>query len=72
MIADFTGQRGSVYYEAGFARGLRLPVIYCCRADDFDKLHFDTRIINHIKSLNPADLREQTANTIKATIIRSA
>lgn len=72
MIADFTGQRGSVYYEAGFARGLGRPVIYCCRADDFDKLHFDTRIINHIKWLNPADLREQTANRIKATIIRSA
>ncbi len=33
IVADFThgekGTRGSVYYEAGFAHGLDLPVIFC-------------------------------------------
>ena len=36
LIADFTGQRGGVYYEAGFAHGLGLPVIWTCRKDWFD------------------------------------
>ncbi len=35
VIADFTGQRGGVYFEAGFAYGLGLPVIWTCREDWF-------------------------------------
>ena len=35
LIADFTqgpdGARGGVYYEAGFAAGLGIPVIYTCK-----------------------------------------
>jgi hypothetical protein len=30
MVADATGARASVYYEAGFAEALGLPVIWCC------------------------------------------
>jgi hypothetical protein len=30
MIADFTGLRGGVYYEAGFAEGLGIPVMWSC------------------------------------------
>ena len=37
VIADFTGNRGGVYYEAGFAYGLNIPVIYTCRKDWFNK-----------------------------------
>ena len=42
------GARGSVYYEAGFAHGLNIPVIFTCRADLVEKVHFDTRQYNHI------------------------
>lgn len=72
VIADFTGNRGGVYYEAGFARGLGRPVIHCCKDTDFDDRHFDTKLINHIKWSDPADLREKLANRIKATIIPEA
>ena len=52
VVADFThgraGARGGVYYEAGLARGLGLPVIWTCREDMFDELHFDTRQYPHI------------------------
>ena len=48
VIADFTGHRGGVYYEAGFAHGLGRRVIFTCRADDMDKLHFDVRQYNTI------------------------
>ncbi len=38
LIADFTGQRGGVYFEAGFAYGLGLPVIWTCHEDWFNKI----------------------------------
>ena len=72
VIADFTGNRGGVYYEAGFARGLGRPVIYCCKDSDFEDRHFDTRLINHFNWSDPADLRQKLANRIKATIIPNA
>ncbi len=48
IVADFTGHRGGVYYEAGFAKGLGLEVIWTCRKDDIDNLHFDIRQYNCI------------------------
>lgn len=48
IVADFTGQRGGVYYEAGFAKGLGLEVIWTCREDEIEKLHFDIRQYNCI------------------------
>jgi nucleoside 2-deoxyribosyltransferase len=37
MVCDLTGYRGGVYFEAGFAYGLGLPVIYTCRKDWCDE-----------------------------------
>lgn len=52
LISDMThgseGARGSVYFEAGYAHGIGIPVIYTCRHDMFRKLHFDTRQYPHI------------------------
>ena len=52
VVADFTcgedGARGGVYYEAGFAHGRDVPVIFSCREDVIEKLHFDTRQYPHI------------------------
>ena len=52
LVADFThgegGARGGVYFEAGFAFGLNIPVIYMCRDDAIDQIHFDTRQYYHI------------------------
>ena len=33
IVCDLTGYRGGVYFEAGFAHGLGLDVIYTCRKD---------------------------------------
>jgi hypothetical protein len=33
MVCDLTGYRGGVYFEAGFAYGLGMDVIYTCRKD---------------------------------------
>jgi nucleoside 2-deoxyribosyltransferase len=48
LVAEFTGQRGGVYFEAGYAMGLGLPVIWVVRKDQIGDVHFDTRQFNHI------------------------
>ena len=72
LIADFThgqdGARGGVYYEAGFAHGLGIPVIFSCRKDIIDKLHFDTRQYYHIVWENPEQLRDGLEKRILALI----
>jgi hypothetical protein len=68
VVADFTFHRGGVYFEAGFAHALGRPVIWTCRADGFDELHFDTRQFNHIAWNTPADLRLKLADRIRGTI----
>jgi nucleoside 2-deoxyribosyltransferase len=72
LIADFTCEpknvRGGVYYEAGFAMGLGIPVIWTCKDTSLNDLHFDTRQYSHIIWQAPADLFEQLKNRIGATI----
>ncbi len=68
MVADVTRQRPGVYFEAGFAMGLDRPVIWTCRGNDFENVHFDTRQYNHIIWDTPEDLREKLADRIRATI----
>lgn len=68
VVSDFTGSRGGVYYEAGFAHGLGLPVIFMCR--EGDELHFDVRQYNCIfwKPENLEDAKSQLKNRILATL----
>jgi nucleoside 2-deoxyribosyltransferase len=68
VVADFTGDRGGVYYEAGFAQGLGIPVIWTVREDWLDRIHFDTRQYNHIHYATPEELRKALKNRILATI----
>lgn len=48
VVADFTQHRGGVYFEAGFGLGMNLPVIWTCKEDDKNNLHFDIRQYNMI------------------------
>jgi nucleoside 2-deoxyribosyltransferase len=66
VVADFTGHRGGVYFEAGFALGLGKPVIWTCRKSDLEETHFDTRQYNHIVWKSADDLRVQLSNRILA------
>jgi len=70
--------RGGVYYEAGFAAGLGIPVIYTVHKpwleekDEngvrINKLHFDTEHMNHIIYDDADDLKKKLINRIRATI----
>ena len=66
VIADFTGQRNSVYFEAGLAMGLNIPVIWTCKKDEVENLSFDTRQYPHILWETKEDLKEKLRNKIKA------
>ena len=80
VVADFTSDsieingnksaisRGGVYFEAGYALGLGLPVIWCCRSDLIDLVHFDTRQFAHVVWNTPEDLAKKLYARISAVI----
>jgi len=69
LVADFTGHRAGIYFEAGYALGLGRPVIWSCKEDNFEgKTHFDTRQYNHILWSTPEDLRTKLRDRVIATI----
>jgi len=73
VVSDFScgvdGARGGVYFEAGFAYGLNIPVIFCVRESDLSRVHFDTRQFSHIVWKDGSDLENRLASRIQATII---
>lgn len=70
VVADFTGERGGVYFEAGFALGLGRQVIWTVREDALAKIHFDNRQYNFLvwKPDDIADFRTRLGLRIEATI----
>lgn len=68
LVADFTGQRPNVYYEAGFAKGLGIPVIWLCDDSEKKELAFDTRQYNHILYKDVEDLYKRLRDRINATM----
>lgn len=68
VVADLTQQKNGVYFEAGFARGRDIPVIWTCRADDAKNIHFDASHDKQIRWNTPADLRKAIETRIIATI----
>ena len=73
-VADFThgesGVRGGVYFEAGFALGLGLQVVWTCRKDFIkdQKIHFDLRQYNFLEwdSAELGDFATRLQNRIES------
>jgi len=70
LISDLTDDNNGAYWEAGFAEGLGMPVIYICEESHFDKrkIHFD---VNHhliLKWKDDEESLKQFAENLKATI----
>lgn len=80
IVADFTcgtvsdGEqhhtlpRGGVYFEAGYAMGLGIQVIWSCREDQIGSVHFDTNHFAHILWNTPEELEERLYNRIAAVV----
>jgi nucleoside 2-deoxyribosyltransferase len=41
MIADLTKNKGGVYFEAGYAKGLDIPIFFTCIKAQQHTIHFD-------------------------------
>ena len=74
VVAEFThgekGARGGVYYEAGFAHGLGINVVFTCRGDIIGKIHFNTRQYKYIIWTKDKldDFTQQIAKRISTTV----
>lgn len=68
VVADFTGHRSGVYFEAGYALGKDIPVFWTCRKTDMGKLHFDIRQFNCIDWETPAELASRLSARIEAVL----
>jgi hypothetical protein len=68
VVADFTSNSKRVYFEAGFAMGLGIPVIFTCRDKDVVEVKFDTEQFGHIVWGNPADLKDKLGHRIEAVL----
>lgn len=68
VIADVTEQNSGVYYEAGFAYGRNIPVIWSVNENDLEKVHFDTRQYAHIVWKDKPDLKNKLQDHIRAII----
>lgn len=66
VVADVTGARPSVYFEAGFALGRDLPVIWTAHKDTHR--HFDIRQFNCILWESPGDLTQPLNDRIAAIV----
>ena len=70
VVSDLTFARPSVYWEAGFAEGRNVPVVYTCRKDHLKgrvddefgnfKVHFDLQTKNIIPWTSPRDRQFST------------
>ncbi len=68
-IADFTGHKLGVYFEAGYALGRGQKVIYTCREDKIGDAHFDTKPYQHILWKNAEDLKQKLIDRIEAIVL---
>lgn len=72
IVADFTGGRGGVYFEAGLALGLGLQVIWTIEESQLNNVHFDNRQYNFLKwtSSTINEFSDSLQYKIEATIGR--
>jgi hypothetical protein len=72
LVADFTCEkdkvRGGVYFEAGYAMALPIPVIWTCHKGSMGDVHFDPRQYNHIVWETPQDLYRMLKARVGAVI----
>lgn len=70
MVADLTGHRPNVYFEAGYAMGRGIPIIWTCKEPENkdEQPHFDIRQYNMIFWKDAEDLRTRLHHRIRATL----
>ena len=62
LICDLTDERPNVYYELGYARGLRKKVITCAKENTI--LHFDIKDFRTIFYKTSSELRKEIVSEL--------
>lgn len=70
VVAEVTENKNYVYFEAGYAVGRNLPVIWCVHKNDIDNVHFDMRKSNHVVWKSPEDLKDKLYDVICSAVGR--
>lgn len=72
VVTDLSKNRGGIYFEAGYALGLGLPVIWTVEHTALGEVHFDNRQYNFLtwERGKYDDLARRITNRIEATIGR--
>lgn len=68
VVADLTDHNLGVYWEAGFARGLGVPVVHCCPDEQGKDTHFDLQQVSQVRYSTPGELRERLRDRILGSI----
>jgi len=68
LVADFTGLKAGVYFEAGFALGLGREVFWTTKADDLMEIHFDTNHYQHVVWTTYNDLKLKLSEKLVAVL----
>jgi nucleoside 2-deoxyribosyltransferase len=70
VVAEVTEHNRVVYFDAGYAMGRNLPVIWCVRKDDLHNVHFNTSQCNHVVWETTEELKEKLYDVICAVVGR--
>ncbi len=72
IVADLSMNRGGIYFEAGYALGMGLPVIWTVKHSALKDVHFDNRQYNFLTwdDSNYSELSKRITDRIEATIGR--
>jgi len=69
VVADLTGNRGGVYFEAGLALGWGIPVIWTCHKNHLKDVHFDTNHYNYVVWETTDELKSKLEARIRNTVL---
>ena len=64
LVADVTEQNNGAYYEAGYAQGLGIPVIWSVKEENLNDVHFDARQYRFILWQDLAALKKELKEVI--------
>lgn len=68
LVVDLTKNRPSVFFEAGFAHGLGIEIIFVYKEGEGTDLEFYAKHYQCYKYSSPDELRELVKNAISARI----
>lgn len=72
VVVDLTSHRNGVYFEAGFAKGLGIKVIFTCKKGEMNNAHFDVKHLNILEweENNLEDFKNRLQNRIERNLGR--